>query len=117
MSAPSDREFFCQIIDQWKSYWMNQTQNSKEDYENYWRRAFGVDANMSYHLADLLTKATKHAHQQAAESVAELVEALESTNKTLRYIQEEYARGHGVHLISTAIDLNLRLISQHKARL
>lgn len=44
------------IIEKWKSFWMNQTQNSEEDRQNYFNRAFGIDANMKYHLADLLWK-------------------------------------------------------------
>lgn len=48
---------FLEVIDEWQMLWMNQTQNSKEDYDNYWRRAFGVDANMRYSLARMLYKA------------------------------------------------------------
>lgn len=47
------------IIEDWKFFWMSQTQNSKEDYENYYRRAFGVDANMMHSLADRIEKALK----------------------------------------------------------
>jgi hypothetical protein len=36
---------------------MNQHQNSKEDYENYHRRAFGVDANMIHDIGDRIDKA------------------------------------------------------------
>lgn len=39
------------VILDWKHYWMNQTQNSKEDYDNYFKRAFGIDANMQCDLA------------------------------------------------------------------
>ncbi|WP_413581079.1 hypothetical protein [Bdellovibrio sp. HCB288] len=41
----------AKIIMEWKSFWMNQTQNSEEDRKNYFNRAFGVDANMKYDLA------------------------------------------------------------------
>ncbi len=53
-----DKEFFLKIIEDWLTYWMNQTQNSKADQENYFRRALGVDANMRHHLADKLAKAS-----------------------------------------------------------
>ncbi len=42
------------LIEKWKYYWMNQKQNSKEDYHNYFQRAFGVDANMMAHLEKLI---------------------------------------------------------------
>lgn len=44
------------IIDQWKYFWMDQKQNSEQDYQNYLRRAMGVDANMVHHLASLIAK-------------------------------------------------------------
>lgn len=40
-----------EVILDWKHAWMNQTQNSKEDYYNYFKRAFGIDANMQCDLA------------------------------------------------------------------
>lgn len=40
-----------ELVEEWQQYWMNQTQNSKEDFDNYYRRAFGVDANMRHSLA------------------------------------------------------------------
>jgi len=39
------------VILEWKHTWMNQHANSQEDHENYFRRAFGIDANMQYDLA------------------------------------------------------------------
>lgn len=50
------KDHFKEIVENWKMYWMSQRQNSKEDYENYWRRAFGVDANMMHSLADMIAK-------------------------------------------------------------
>lgn len=41
-------------IDQWVMFWMNQKQNNEQDYQNYLRRAIGVDANMRHHLAKKL---------------------------------------------------------------
>ncbi len=52
-----DKEFFLKVVEEWQFYWMNQKQNSKEDYENYFSRAFGVDANMRHSLADRAAKA------------------------------------------------------------
>lgn len=53
------KERFLEIVRKWKHFWMNQTQNSEEDRQNYFNRAFGIDANMSHHLADLLHKEFK----------------------------------------------------------
>jgi len=52
------REEARELIFEWKFFWMNQTQNSKEDFENYHRRAFGVDANMIWDLAQRISDAT-----------------------------------------------------------
>lgn len=54
-----DKDFFLEVIREWKEFWMNQTQNSKQDYDNYFRRAIAVDANMSHHLATLLAESLK----------------------------------------------------------
>lgn len=43
------------IIEDWKMFWMNQTQNSEADRKNYFNRAMGVDANMKHHLADMIS--------------------------------------------------------------
>ncbi len=51
-----DKEFFLEIIGKWKTYWMNQKQNSEQDYQNYFRRALGVDANMGHSLAKMIVK-------------------------------------------------------------
>lgn len=53
-----------EVAYKWKHTWMNQRQNSKEDFENYHRRAFGVDANMIHHLAKMMAEAFNgHADQ------------------------------------------------------
>lgn len=62
--AEFDKEFFLNVIDEWTSFWMNQKQNCQQDYENYFRRALGVDANMRHHLADLLSKAARSKAQE-----------------------------------------------------
>jgi hypothetical protein len=60
--SPEEKERLLEIILEWKHFWMNQRQNSQADYENYHRRAFGIDANMQHHLATMLLAA------QAAEA-------------------------------------------------
>lgn len=45
------------IANDWKLFWMSQTQNSKQDYDNYFRRALAVDANMRAHLESLISAA------------------------------------------------------------
>lgn len=40
-----------EVIKEWKHTWMNQRQNSEADFQNYFDRAFGVDANMQHSLA------------------------------------------------------------------
>lgn len=47
------------LIIKWKSFWMNQTQNSPKDHKNYFSRAIGVDANMKHHLANMIAEATE----------------------------------------------------------
>lgn len=42
------------VFDKWLGYWIYQKQISQEDYENYSRRALGVDANMRCHLVKLI---------------------------------------------------------------
>lgn len=43
-------ENLLEAIEEWQSFWMHQTQNSQDDYLNYRRRAFGIDANMRHSL-------------------------------------------------------------------
>lgn len=62
------QDFFIKIIDDWKAFWMNQTQNSEDDFQNYFNRAIGIDANMKYSLARRLEKAVN-------DKVDELLEA------------------------------------------
>lgn len=53
-AEPKSKDHFLNLIEDWLGYWMNQKQNSEEDFKNYFRRAFGVDANMRHHLAKML---------------------------------------------------------------
>lgn len=57
--AEITEDFFLKIIRDWKHSWMNQTQNDQKDYENYHRRAFGIDANMVHSLANRIVSAIK----------------------------------------------------------
>lgn len=79
--AEFEKEHFKCVIDKWLAYWMNQTQNSKEDYDNYFRRAAGVDANMRYHLADLLMK-------EQASLTAALVYVAATANQLMSSLAE-----------------------------
>ncbi len=54
-----DKQFFLEVILKWQHFWMNQTQNSEEDFDNYFGRALGVDANMRHHLARMLAEAVE----------------------------------------------------------
>lgn len=53
---PRDKDHFREIITKWKFTWMNQRQNDQADFENYHRRAFGIDSNMIHSLAEMLAK-------------------------------------------------------------
>lgn len=57
---------------EWEAFWMNQTQNSEEDHDNYFRRAASVDANMIHHLGEMIDQKFVE-----ASAVEELVRALE----------------------------------------
>lgn len=66
MTNPTEqaaREFteaeLIKVIEGWKHFWMNQIKNTGDqaDHDNYFRRAFGVDANMKYNLAKRLLEA------------------------------------------------------------
>lgn len=54
-------EIAKQLVDKWQYFWMNQRQNSEQDFKNYFRRALGVDANMKAHLYHLLAQAIREA--------------------------------------------------------
>lgn len=69
------------IIREWKYYWMNQRQNSDEDYLNYFNRAYGVDANMMHHLADKIDKEIGTALQEAERKLEVALKDLSKINK------------------------------------
>ena len=56
------------IANDWKLFWMSQTQNSKQDYDNYFRRSLAVDANMRVHLESLISAALLEASNATKES-------------------------------------------------
>lgn len=65
-----------EVVREWKHFWMNQTQNGEADYKNYFNRAFGIDANMSHHLAKMLYK--KQIARKSADTVMITRETLKS---------------------------------------
>lgn len=91
------KDYFLELVERWQSIWMNQKQNSKEDYENYWRRAFRVDANMRHHLADMIAK------DPLLLALVEIAETLESLGEYAANIQrnhpDECAHGAGYSLL------------------
>ncbi len=78
--AESLQEQCKEVVDDWRAYWMNQTQNSKEDYDNYFRRAMGVDANMGHHLARKFAEFVA-ARAQESEKVERLIRAAKAVGK------------------------------------
>lgn len=60
-----DEEAIMKVIREWKHYWMNQRQNSEEDYQNYLNRASGIDSNMIHHLAKLIVRNSGQTEQVA----------------------------------------------------
>lgn len=48
-----------EAIEEWQFFWMDQTQNSQDDYLNYRSRAFGIDANMRHSLMRNILKTFK----------------------------------------------------------
>ena len=52
----SSKDVCMHVVTEWQSFWMNQKENSEADYQNYFHRALGVDANMRHHLADKINE-------------------------------------------------------------
>ena len=84
------KDYFLELVERWQSIWMNQKQNSKEDYENYWRRAIGVDANMRHHLADMIAK------DPLLLALVEIAETLESLGEYAANIQRNHHCGQTI---------------------
>lgn len=56
LRAALREESILQVVRKWKRAWMNQTKNGQADHENYFNRAFGVDANMQHSLAKMISE-------------------------------------------------------------
>jgi hypothetical protein len=76
-----------EVIRQWKHFWMNQTQNSEADQQNYFNRAFGIDANMSHHLAKLIYDKMQPKLKINPDSLKD-----KTIRKLLPYIESECAK-------------------------
>lgn len=95
-NATKPRELEEQIVDiiiDWKHFWMNQHQNSVEDQQNYFKRAFGIDANMQYSLAkkllplfDALQKQLEIEHKKNQS----LEDAVNNYHKQLEESEKKY---------------------------
>lgn len=55
------------IIEKWQWDWMNQTQNSVQDFQNYFNKSVGIDANMRHSLADRILRVMEGEHQKSVE--------------------------------------------------
>lgn len=56
-----DKGFFLNVVNNWKHSWMTVTGTDEKDRENYFNRAFGVDANMKHDLVRRLMHASAKA--------------------------------------------------------
>ena len=87
----SAEEIAVEIARDWKLFWMNQKQNSKQDYDNYFRRALGVDANMRVHLETLIAAAIKARDDEWEKNTAACTAANEAHSTKMAEVA--YARG------------------------
>lgn len=67
------KDDIVELILKWKFGWMNQQQNSGADYQNYFNRASGVDANMQHSLAGKIVEK----YEPVLNLLSEMVEILE----------------------------------------
>ena len=65
----ANKDHYLKIIQEWKHAWMNQYDNGQSDHDNYFRRAFGIDANMKHSLAKLLME-----NSVPTEAITRLIE-------------------------------------------
>lgn len=96
-----NKNYYKDKIDEWILYWMNQTQNNEQDYQNYLRRAMGVDANMRHHLASMLAKDK----EPLLGALAECAVALEK----LKY-NEKFLPNCACHTVADPALANLRKV-------
>lgn len=82
-----DKDSIVKVIEKWKAFWMNQTQNSEADYKNYLHRALGVDANMKYHLADKVWEAVDAELKKKDERIAELIRWHEKKDRHVEQLE------------------------------
>lgn len=83
----SAKEIYLKEILDWKHAWMNQRQNSEADYQNYFHRAFGIDANMQHSLATRLVNrfhGTPTEMDSLVASNTEMYEILSDLNVILK---------------------------------
>jgi len=83
----ANKDHYLKIIQEWKHAWMNQYGNGQSDHDNYFRRAFGIDANMKHSLAKRLMENSvpteaitrlAESYLQALDHVAQLTNQLEA---------------------------------------
>lgn len=86
------KKVFLDTIQEWKYFWMNQKQNSEQDFQNYQRRAMAVDANMQDHLASCLEKVVAPLEAKLAEAQRIKVEYDRWLSNGVYYTYEEYER-------------------------
>lgn len=65
-------------------------------------------------LEDAFEAGAAYRDANQSEKVLALVQALESANRTLIYVQEEYAHGHGVNLIYETVKTNKQVLARLK---
>lgn len=73
-----NKDWAMKVVGGWKSFWMNQHQNSVEDQQNYFGRALGVDANMSHNLAMRIRNACLLVRDVQREQLKAEIEDLKS---------------------------------------
>lgn len=88
----TDKDNYLEIIESWLSYWMNQTQNSESDRANYFRRAFGVDANMRHHLAGKLAESLQARETALLKEIEELKADLVTLEAQFQLVDEAHER-------------------------
>lgn len=76
-----DADEVRQVILDWKHGWMNVTGTDEADRQNYFHRAFGVDANMQYGLARRFRERFNPEIQALEEKLRVAVEALQEIKR------------------------------------
>ena len=88
------KERLLEVVEEWQQGWMSVTGTNDEDAKNYWRRAFGVDANMRYGMARMMLEHLQPVQALIASQKAEI----ERLRKALELVQEMIAvskrKGH-----------------------